>query len=77
MIQKNTIHNLFFLFTLAAEFTKQFYIRNVFNFHLHHIDKSEQPVPSQIERPDYSGLLGEEQTNIPYCHCGVISSGLY
>lgn len=25
---KNTIHNLFFLFTLAAEFTKQFYIRN-------------------------------------------------
>lgn len=73
MIQKIQFTILFFLFTLAAEFTKQFYIRNsdffywillllfFLPFDLHH--ESEQPALSQIEkRPDYSGLLGDDHT---------------
>lgn len=72
--KKYDSQSFFFLFTLAAEFTKQFDIRNpCLIFHLHHMDKSAQPALSQIERPDYSGLLGGEQTNRLHCHCGVNS----
>lgn len=48
MIQKNTIHNIF---TLAAEFTKQFYIKTLFFFFflLTCRQESEQLVLSQIE----------------------------
>lgn len=76
---KNTIHNLFFfpLYIGSWIYKTVLHKKLLFDFHLHHINKSEQPVLSQIERPYYSGLLLEEQTNIPDCHCGVISSGLY
>lgn len=49
MIQKNTIHNIF---TLAAEFTKQFYIKTLFFFFFFLLtcrQESEQLVLSQIE----------------------------
>lgn len=78
MIQKIQFTIFFFRFTLAAELTKQFYIRNSCLIFTYITSTSlSDSVRSQIERPDYSGLLGQQQTDTPYCHCGVISSGLY
>lgn len=64
----------FCFFTLAAEFTKQFYIKTRFTLQ-YMLTRVWATCTVTNRRPDYSGLLIESRRR--YFHCGIITLGLY
>lgn len=68
-------------YTLAAEFTKRFYIKTLFFFLSCFFFYSQYMLTIvwatctvTNRRPDYSGLLRESRRR--HCHCGIISIGI-